>query len=208
MDSITVKGSGRASAQPDTVTLSFGVAGKARDYADCIDGLNRRAAALRQNLKTAGADDAELKTANFSVKVEQRYEKKQYVFDGYLASHRLEIELPVDKDMLNRVLGTVAQGHSGAEIQIYFSVKDTQCLRLQALAEAVREAKLNAESLAQAAGVKLVKLRSMEHGWNEVRVSWPTYGFTCESVAEYAVDLDPKDVSVSESVTLVYEIEG
>jgi hypothetical protein len=29
----------------------------------------------------------------------------------------------------------------------------------------------------------------------------------CESVSNHAVDIDPKDVSVSEDVTLVYEIE-
>ncbi len=105
------------------------------------------------------------------------------------------------------MLGTIAQGRSGAEIRICFSVKDEESLRQQALAEAVRVARLSAESLARAAGVKLGKLRSIAHGWDEIRVSRPAYGVVCDSVSERAVDIDPKDVSTGEDVTLVYEIE-
>ena len=207
MGAITVKGRGYVSAQPDVVTLSFDVGTKARDYAECVDRLTGRTAALRQDLAAAGADCAELKTTNFSVNVAYRYDKSRYYFDGYSASHRLEIELPADKDMLNRVLGAVAKGHSGAEIRIHFSVKDTENLRQQALAEAVRVAKLSADSLAQAAGVKLGKIRSIAHGWDEIRLSGPSYGVVCDSVSDAKVDIDPKDVSISEDVTVVYEIE-
>lgn len=45
------------------------------------------------------------------------------MFEGYAASHSLQAELPVDKEMLNRVLGVISQGRSGAEIQIHFAVK-------------------------------------------------------------------------------------
>jgi len=206
MGVITVKGRGYVSAQPDVVTLSFTTGSKARDYAECVDSLNGRTAALRRDLSASGADCAELKTADFRVDVEYREEKGRYKFDGYSASHRLEIELPADKGMLNHVLGAVAQGHSGAEIRIRFSVKGIESLRRQALAEAVKVARLSAESLAQAAGARLGKLQSISHGWDEIRVSGPAYGVVCERVSDYAVDIDPKDVSVSEDVTLVYEI--
>jgi uncharacterized protein YggE len=175
MGAITVKGRGYVSAQPDVVTLSFDIGTKARDYAECVDGLTGRTAALRQDLAAAGADCAELKTTDFSVNVAYRYDKSRYHFDGYSASHRMEIELPVDKDMLNRVLGAVA--------------------------------KLSADSLAQAAGVKLGRIRSIAHGWDEIRLSGPSYGVVCDSVSDAKVDIDPKDVSISEDVTVVYEIE-
>jgi len=102
---------------------------------------------------------------------QRRYVKDRYVFEGYAASHSLQIELPVDKEMLNRVLGVISQGRSGAEIQIHFAVKDTEDLRQRALAEAVRVARLSADTLAQAAGVKLGRLQSMAHGRDEIRVS-------------------------------------
>ncbi len=172
MGVITVKGRGYVSAQPDAVTLSFTTGSKARDYAECMDSLNGRTAALRRDLSASGADCAELKTADFRVDVEYREEK----------------------------------GHSGAEIRIRFSVKCIESLRRQALAEAVKVARLSAESLAQAAGAKLGKLQSIAHGWDEIRLSGPAYGVVCERASDYAVDTDPKDVSVSEDVTLVYEI--
>ena len=73
-------------------------------------------------------------------------------------------------------------------------------------AECAEAVKLSAESLAQAAGATLGKLQSIAHGWDEIRLSGPAYGVVCERVSDYAVDIDPKDVSVSEDVTLVYEI--
>ncbi len=82
MDCITVKGRGYVSAQPDVVTLSFDVASRARDYAECVDSLNSRTAALRRDLTAASVDCAELKTADFHVGVEHHYVKGQYVFDG------------------------------------------------------------------------------------------------------------------------------
>ncbi len=104
------------------------------------------------------------------------------------------------------MLGVISQGRSGAEIHIHFAVKDTEDLRQRALADAARVARLSAETLAQAAGVKLGRLQSMAHGWDEIRVSrQPAYGVVCDSAATPSVDIDPETVSTGESVTLVYE---
>ncbi len=80
MGSITVKGRGYALAPPDTVTLSFDVGSKARDYADCLDNLNERTAALRRDLAASGIDCAELKTTDFSAEIERGYVKDRCVF--------------------------------------------------------------------------------------------------------------------------------
>ena len=205
MGSITVKGKGYALAPPDTVTLSFGVGSKARDYADCLDNLNERTAALRDS--ASGVDCAELKTTDPGVEIERRYVKDR-TFEGARGVTQPADRTACRQGELNRVLGVISQGRSGAEIQIHFSVKDTEDLRQRALAEAVRVARLSAETLAQAAGVKLGKLQSMAHGWDEIRVSGqPAYGVVCDSAATPSVDIDPEDVSTSESVTLMYEFE-
>lgn len=116
----------------------------------------------------------------------------------------------MDKKLLNRVLRHVAQGHSGAEIRLTFSVKDKDGLRKRVLAEAVRTAKENAEALAAAAGMTLGKLQQIDYGWAEVRIYDREASMLCEGPSPappaYEADIEPEDVVAEDKVTLVYEM--
>ena len=209
MRSLKVQGKGRVSTEPDMVTLSFDVEVEVLDYEECLRALNTRAEDLRQSMVASGLDKTHLKTSSFSVRVKTQYKEDQYIFAGYSASHRMQIELPLDKALLNKVLRHVAQGHSGAEINLTFSVKDKDSLRKRVLTQAVQAAKENAETLASAAGLNLGKLMQMDYGWAEMRIYDREATFLCESMAspeDYNADIDPEDVSVEDNVTLVYEI--
>jgi uncharacterized protein YggE len=203
-----VQGKGRVSTEPDIVTLSFDVEVKVRDYEDCLRTLNVRAEDLRQSMIASGLDKAQLKTSAFTVSVETQYKDGQHVFAGYSASHRMQIELPVDRALLNKVLRHVAQGHSGAEIRLAFSVKDKDALRKRVLAQAVQTARENAETLASAAGLKLGKLMQMDYGWAEVRIYDREASMVCGAPAmpAFDADIEPEDVGAEDNVTLVYEI--
>jgi hypothetical protein len=122
----------------------------------------------------------------------------------------MKIELPVDKELLNRALRHITQGHSGAEIKLAFSVKDKDGLRKRVLMEAVRTAKGNAETLASAAGMSLGKLQQIDYGWAEVRIYDREASMVCQQpvaqMPEYEADIEPEDVAAEDNVTLVYEI--
>ncbi len=104
MRSLKVQGKGHVSVEPDMVTLSFNVEVMEIDYEDCLRNLNKRAEDLRESMTSSGLDTARLKTSNFNVRVETKYKDDDYIFVGYSASHRMQIELPVDKALLNKVL--------------------------------------------------------------------------------------------------------
>ena len=204
-----VQGKGYVSAEPDMVTLSFGVESKARDYEESVRNLNARAEDLRASMSASGLDRARLKTTSFSVRVDTLYKNGQHLFAGYVASHQMQIEIPMDKTLLNKVLSHVAQGHSGAEIRLEFSVKDRDALRKNALTQAVKAAKDNAETLASAAGVTLGKLVQMDYGWSEVRIYDRQASMLCEgpdAMMASGADIEPEDVAAEDSVTLVFQI--
>jgi uncharacterized protein YggE len=210
---LKVQGKGRVNAEPDLITLSFGVETKAKDYEDCLRSLNARTEGLRASMTVAEIDRTELKTTNFNVRVETHRNSKtgQYIFEGYRASHNLQIELPVDKQLLNQLIRCVSQSNSGAEIDLAFSVKDKDSLRKRALTEAVKVAKQNAETLATAAGEILGKLQQIDYGWSEVRFSNRVASMVCESYASsppmgYGADIEPQDIVAEDNVTLIYEI--
>ena len=205
---LKVQGKGYVTAAPDIVTISFDVEVNVRDYEECLRTLNARADDLRQSMAVAGLAGTKLKTSAFNVQVETQYKGGKHIFAGYSASHRMQIELPVDKDMLNKVLRHVARGHSGAEIKLAFSVRDKDALRKKVLTQAVETAKVNAETLAVAAGVKLGKLVHMDYGWAEVQIYGRDASLVCEAAAmpDFDADIEPEDVRAEDSVTLVYEM--
>jgi uncharacterized protein YggE len=206
---IKVQGKGRVTAQPDIVVLTFDVEEKAREYSECINNLNQRTAALRADIESVGRRQNELRTSNFSIRVDHKYKNGRHVFDGYLGSHTLHIELPAEKDLLNKVLGQIARGHSGAEVKLTFTVRDKEGIKQAALREAVRTAQNNARMLAEAASVKLGQIQEDNYGWTEIRVHDRHASMVCEAAplpVAYEPDIEPEDVFAEDNVTLVYEI--
>ncbi len=204
---IKVQGKGHVSVQPDLVTLAFTVESKAMDYGECISLLHARTENLRVSMTKSGLDRVSLKTSAFNVSTDSYYDEGKRHFSGYKASHKMNIELPADKTLISKVLYHVAQGHSGTDIELNFSVKDKDALRKKVLEQAVLAAKANAETLAAAAGISLGKLVQMDYGWTEVRFYETDAGVNCcQEVEEPDYDIEPEDVKAEDNVTLVYEI--
>jgi uncharacterized protein len=210
MKLIKVQGKGNISSPPDTATLAFEIEARSRDYAQCLQHLNTRAEDLRQSVAAGSAERAVLKTTAFNVSVETQYQDGRHLHVGYIASHCLQIEMPMDTPLLNRVFRQVAGGRSGAQVKITFSVKDKDALRRRVLADAVRVAKANAALLAEAAGVRLGPLQQIEYGWSEIRLQERQANVLCEAApmtSNYQPDIQPEDVTADDNVTLVYAIE-
>lgn len=206
MKHLTVQGKGSVSAEPDIVLISFTVSGTAMDYEAALKNLNNRVNNLRENLSASGLDKEDLKTTDFNVSVETEYKNDRRIFAGYRATHRLTIELPLEKELLNSVLANIGEGYSGAQISLQFSVKDRESLKEQVLIQAVKNARKNAEILASAAGVKLGEIREINYHWSEVHFYHRRAEMVCESAAEYNVDIEPEEISATDNVTIIYEI--
>ncbi len=205
---LKVQGNGTASAEPDLVTLRFSVDHTDREYAQAVAGLNRKTAALRDGLEEVGLGREAVRTENFSVDSVTERVQERYVFAGYRAAHALQIEVPMDTQLLNRVLRSVASGRSGANISLHFSVQDRAALRRRALAAAVSAAQENATVLAAAAGIRLGDVQQIDYGWSEVRFREDDIRIACckETEEMRGPDIMPGEVSAQESVTLVYAL--
>lgn len=206
---VRVQGKGKVSTEPDICILSFEVEEQTEEYGDCLSNLNQRTEQLRQGLRSGGINVHDVKTTDFNIRVENEYSQGRNIFVGYRGSHCLRMELPIDKDLLNKVLDKIIEARSGAEISIAFSVKDKESLKKETLQEAVRVAKTNARTLADAAGLKLGKLQQLDYGWTEVRIyeQESVMAYEAPSRATHRIDIEPEEVTAHDSVTLVYEIE-
>lgn len=205
---ICVKGLAKASAKPDTVVLSFEVHANNMDYSQSIDELNYRTNTLREELESIGLERGNLKTAEFNIRAEYVYNKKdEKVFDGYKANHDLKIEFPMDKDMLNKVLNKLGKTQSKTMFSINFDIKDKEPFLIKALHNAVKNARQRAELLAAASGVQLGKVLEINYNWGEIHVydSGGPMGMLLDAEANY--DITPDDIDLQDTVTLIWEIE-
>ena len=206
MGLLKVQGTGKVFTEPDLCILSFKLKEENKDYAKCLENLNKRTKRLREAIAKNEIDIHSLKTSDFEIKIKDRYSKGRYIFDGYEGTHRLHIELPIEEELRNRVLSTIVKSRSGAEINISFSVKDKEPIKRKALKEALRVAKENAKALSDEAGVKLGKILKIEYGWSEVRIREYSANMILESASHYDFDIEPEELYAEDSVTITYEI--
>lgn len=206
---LVVQGKGRVSADPDVVVLHFDVQGSDHSYSGAVEDLNARVENLRSGLETVGIERDSLKTTSFYVQAKHEYDDGKRVFRGYRADHDLKLRLPLDKGMLNRALRHAAESASEPEIRISFDISDREPLRQRALERAVENARENAETLARAAGVRLLSITRIEYGAMEVEVRSHRneYVMSEMSMGASAPDITPSELDAQDSVTVVWEIE-
>lgn len=214
---ITVKGVGEAAAKPDYVVLSMRLESRNANYeramskaADSIDQLN-------EALATVGFDTKSVKTTQFNVDTDYENEQSadgryKSVFKGYVVSHSLKVEFDFDNKRLADALSAVGGCIANPELGIAFTVKDQSVIEAEMLRSATENAARKAEILCSAAGVVLGELVSIEHALGELNIR----SQTCYSMADNcfasplkarAVEIEPDDVKVSDSATLVWEIK-
>jgi hypothetical protein len=194
--------------EPDVTVISFELSALNYEYLKSVNDLNEAVASLRDKLAGAGFDPKQLKTSRFSIDADYRYTEKKNVFNGWLAKHDMRLELPVDREQLNRAFEAIVTSKSQAEFRIRFEVRDKAALREAVLSEATRVARRNAEAIAQAAGYRLGKVIRIEYDWSEIRFRSIDYRLASgpEPDALQAPDIEPEDVDAHDSVTVVWEL--
>lgn len=162
---VVARGEGSASAKPDEVRIQIGVTTQAATAQEAGAQNAKQSSAviaeLKQQLGTAG----EYQTMNYSLHPTYRSQRDggKPTIAGYQANNTVEVRL---SDVSAAAKAIDAATKSGAnQIQgIHFSIKDEQKIRSAALAEAATQARSNAQALASALGLKIVRLVRIEDG--------------------------------------------
>ena len=205
---LKVQGVGHAQAEPDTATLSLDVVGKAQEYSTAMNTLNNATEQLKSRLRSSKLPIVELKTTDFSINTETKYENGQSIDIGYRASHRMNIVMANDKALLNDVIDQVVHSQSDAQFQVSFTLKDNEALRQKALQNAVLSAQNNAHTLATTAQLQLGKVQEILYG-DDNSGSFRSFGGAYESATMMSAakaDIDPQDVEIQAQVSMVFEL--
>ena len=210
---ITVKGTGRVSLPPDLTVVTMTLKSLDKDYDAAMAAASARLGALETALAAEGFAKEALKTVSFNVCTEQegvQDERGNYrtVFAGYACYQALKLEFDFDTARLSRVLSAVSGSAAEAELNVRFTVRDTEAVNRELLESAARNARAKAEILTAASGAALGELVRIDYHWDELNVFSRT-DFAAEKrcmAMGCNAEMTPENVEVSDNATFTWEL--
>lgn len=159
---VSVSGTGEVAAEPDQARVTLGVEARRPTLAEArseVSATVERVLALCRNL---GIDPKRVNATRVQIQPEYSWNEKdrKRVLLGYLVSRQVQVEL---RDL--ELLGTLLERAVDAGVnQVNDPMLDSSRrseLERDALAKAVQDARLNADTLARAAGATLGPVRTL-----------------------------------------------
>lgn len=221
MRTIRVTGKGQIRLRPDTTRIAISLEGIYPEYSEMLQHSAQDTECLRDILAGFGFERSELKTLNFKVDTEyERYNEDgsyKQRFVGYKFQHRMKVEFASDNERLGKILYALAHCPINPKFKLSYTVKDQEAVKNELVGKAVTDAKKKAAVLTQAAGVELKDIQSIDYSWGQINLeARPMSGemLTSEEIenllaplsASYDLDIEPDDIEVSDTVTVVWEI--
>ena len=129
---------------------------------------------------------------------------------GYCCSHQMVLELPLDLELLSKVIQNVSDCNACPECRIAFTLCDPRAAEELLLRDAAANALERAEILANASGCQLGELKSIDYhlGRNEP-ISNTSFGVQdgLHLRAAKFPAFTPEDIHLSEDVSFTWELE-
>lgn len=205
------------SVKPDTTSLRITFGGIYKDYEETVRQSAEKTKILREAIEKSGLPGEALKTKDFSIQSEYEsyrdynndYKKR---FLGYKFYHKTQIQFPKDNKMLGRILYELSLCSVKVEFSIDYTVKDKDAVKKEVIKRAVENSREKAEIMAIAAGVSLGEVQSIDYSWVEIdiRTSPVDKLEVRKSYAlepSYDIDIEPDDIDLTDTVTIVWEIK-
>lgn len=202
---ITVTGEGRVEARPDMAVISLGVTSEGKTAAGAMTGNSAQLAKVLENLKAAGIAERDLQTSGLTLNPNWDHRSDGGpVIQGYVASNQLTVRVR-DLASLGGVLDAAIKDGANTLNGVGFGVTDQAPLLDEARKRAVADARHKADLLSVAAGVVLGPVVSIVEGGSG---GGPAPQFRrAEAMMADAVPVAEGEISVSASVTLVWELQ-
>lgn len=205
---IQVTGRAKVSQIPDRVYIDIGVTTQApKSEAAAAQNASRLSAVIAA-LKRAAGPGAQLTTTEYSVTPHYNYPRDggTPTLEGYTVSNVVRIRLD-DLHKIGPVIDAATQAGSNDVRNISFALRDEQAPRSEALREAALDARQDAEALAGALGVRIVRVLSVSEESPPVGPIFPqTRQFAAKMAAAPATPVEAGTIDINATVSLTVEV--
>jgi uncharacterized protein len=203
--SIRVSGESIVTAKPDRVQVDVGVMTQAsQSQAAATQNAQQLETVLAALRKALGAN-ADIRTISYSLQPNYHYSRDGGPpnITGYTALNVVRVTLD-DISRIGRVIDTAAQSGANQVQRVQFMLKDEQSVRAQALKDAAVKARAQADALAAALGVKVVRVLSASES---TPIVFPMQDMVmAREAAASPTPIQPGSIEMRATVTLTVEI--
>jgi uncharacterized protein YggE len=163
VSSIRVTGDAKVTAKPDRVQIDIGVTTRAAQSQDAASQNARQVDAVLAAVRKATGPAAVLKTISYSLNPTYQYHPngEEPTITGYSAVNVLQVTLD-DLAKIGTVIDSATLAGANHVQGIQFTLRDQDAVRAEALRQAATRARAQAEVLAAALALKVVRVLSVE----------------------------------------------
>jgi uncharacterized protein YggE len=163
VSSIRVTGDARVTAKPDRVQIDVGVSTRAAQSQDAATQNARQVDAMLAAVRKVAGPTAVLKTVSYSLYPNYQRPKGggEPTVESYTALNVVQVTLD-DLGRIGTVIDAATQAGANRVQGIQFTLRDQDTVRAQALREAALRARAEADVLAAALGLKVLRVLSVE----------------------------------------------
>jgi len=199
-------GEGIVKRAPDRAWVTIAAESRAKTPAE-VQKLNADAmSAVMQKLKGVGLPAEAIRTAAYELRPEFDYANNRQTLRGYVARNAVEVrvdDLPKLGEVLDLAVGAGATSVSG----IRFDLKDRTSTEQAALQRAVADARAQADTAAQAAGMKVERVVRIEvHRDASMPPPRPMMAMRAEMAASAEPPMAPGEMEIKATVTITVAI--
>ena len=213
---IIAEGAAKIKVRPDLATFSLTIEKRDTIEKNAIKALNLELDNLVKSLYKIGFTDKVIKISDYDISSSQNGEGKKW----YTASNALSLEFGLETKIINALYKEIQEaGLKDLDVSFDAKVSDSleKITRTKLIQHAIADAKLNANNIAAALNIKLVKVKqvlkyregifvtSMEI--NQVKFTPPTNVGDTEFSYNTSFDkFQVEDVELEEKITIVFQI--
>jgi len=201
---LSVTGTGQVFVVPDIAYINIGVRSEGDSVTEAIAANNTQAQQIKDALVAEGISEEDIQTSSFNV-----YQQSDYDFQGNPTNSYFSVENTVyvtvrEISSLGVVLDAVGRGGANNIYGVNFDVEDKTEAQSTARSLAVQAAQTQAGELAQAAGVELGELLSINSSATTTSQNFYGYGMGGGAAVADSVPISAGQMPVNAQVVLTY----
>lgn len=201
-EGITVTGTGRVIAPPDTALVSLGAEARAPSLADATAEVDRTMRAVLARVKGAGVRDGDVRTVHYAIdpiaEPRQAGDRGARIV-GYRVTNVVQVRTP-DVNGLGRIVDAAVAAGANVVRDVQFALDDPARVEARARTLAMQDAAARAREIAEAAGVRPGRLLS-------VTAASPIRPVARMSLATGPGPVEPGQLDVTVNLEVRYAIE-
>ncbi|MCS6956737.1 MAG: SIMPL domain-containing protein [Patescibacteria group bacterium] len=158
---LAVVGEGKIEVSPDIAYLDAGITvdnqKTVQEVQEKIHSINNKIIA---SLKNLGIDKKNIKTLNYSIYPNYKYENNTSSISGYNGNATIQVKIK-NLQLVSQVISSVSESGANQIHGLKFGIEKPEVYREKSREEAIKNAKIQAEKLAKNLGIKLGKITNI-----------------------------------------------